>query len=244
METYFPGGVPSTQSCMWSEIACAAERAEDSLRAAMMAAPRFWMHGMNSPVYHASSSITSFAGFPLMVAWLMSGYCVEEWLPQMMLLCTSSSEALALIASCPSARLWSRRVSAEKFSFGMLGAHSEAIRQLVLAGLPTTRTLTDLEATVLRSSPCSLKMPQFLVRRSLRSMPSLRGKAPSMITKSAPVNAVEASPVQTTPFRRGWMASSSSILTPVRQVWTPSTLRSRRWRMTGWSGPNIFPLQI
>ena len=37
---------------------------------------------------------------------------------------------------------------------------------------------------------CSLKMPQFFSRRSLRSMPSLRGKAPSITTASAPVNAV------------------------------------------------------
>jgi hypothetical protein len=40
-----------------------------------------------------------------------------------------------------------------------------------------------------RGWTCSLKMPQFLARRSLRSMPSLRGNAPSMITASAPVNA-------------------------------------------------------
>jgi hypothetical protein len=71
----------------------------------------------------------------------------------------------------------------------MFGAHCMAVRQLVFAGLPTTRTLTDLEATVLRYSPCSLKIPQFLARRSLRSMPSLRGNAPSMTTASAPVNA-------------------------------------------------------
>ncbi len=35
----------------------------------------------------------------------------------------------------------------------MLGAHSAAMRALVLAGLPTTSTLTVLEATVLRYSP-------------------------------------------------------------------------------------------
>ena len=36
---------------------------------------------------------------------------------------------------------------------GMLGAHSAAMSALVLAGLPTTSTLTVLDATVLRYSP-------------------------------------------------------------------------------------------
>ncbi len=38
------------------------------------------------------------------------------------------------------ARLWSRRVRQEKFSLGMEGADLEAIKQLVLAGFPTTST--------------------------------------------------------------------------------------------------------
>mmetsp|Transcript_24977 Transcript_24977/g.59605 ORF Transcript_24977/g.59605 Transcript_24977/m.59605 type:complete len:220 (+) Transcript_24977:367-1026(+) len=203
IDTCLPAGVPSTQSCMWSEIAWAAERAEESLRAAMIAAPRFWMHGMNVPVYQSLSLMTSLAGLPEIVAWLMSGYWVAEWLPQMMGPDTSSRGTDALIASCAKARLWSRRVSAEKFSLGMLVAQVMAVRQLVLAGLPTTSTFTVFDATVLRYSPCSLKMPQFLARRSLRSMPSLRGNAPSMITASAPVNASLASPVPTTPLTRG-----------------------------------------
>mmetsp|Transcript_33042 Transcript_33042/g.104483 ORF Transcript_33042/g.104483 Transcript_33042/m.104483 type:complete len:204 (+) Transcript_33042:255-866(+) len=203
MDTNCPAGVPRNQSCMWSEMAWAAERAEESLRAAMMAAPLFWMQGMNSFLYHSSLLTTSLAFLPLMVAALMSGYWVEEWLPQMMEFCTCSTGTEALMASWAIARLWSRRVRAEKFSLGMLGAHSAAIKQLVLAGFPTTKTLTVLLATVLSNSPCSLKIPQFFSRRSLRSIPSLRGKAPSMITASAPVKATLASPVQTTPLRRG-----------------------------------------
>ena len=39
--------------------------------------------------------------------------------------------------------LWSRRVSAEKFFFGKRGHPAAMIRQLVLAGLPTTRTWRD-----------------------------------------------------------------------------------------------------
>ena len=42
--------------------------------------------------------------------------------------------------TCEAALLWSRRVKQEKFSLGMEGADLEAIRQLVLAGFPTTRT--------------------------------------------------------------------------------------------------------
>lgn len=38
------------------------------------------------------------------------------------------------------ALLWSRRVRQEKFSLGIDGADLEAIRQLVFAGFPTTRT--------------------------------------------------------------------------------------------------------
>mmetsp|Transcript_7394 Transcript_7394/g.14377 ORF Transcript_7394/g.14377 Transcript_7394/m.14377 type:complete len:261 (+) Transcript_7394:174-956(+) len=203
IDTHLPSGVPRNQLFMWSEIAWAAERAEESLRAAMMAAPRFCTQGIMTSLTHASSLIRSLAGVPLTLQWLMSGYWVEEWLPQMMDPVTCSMGTPHLMATCAMARLWSRRVSAEKFFLGMLGAHSEAMRQLVLAGLPTTSTLTFLEATVLRRSPCCLKMPQFFSRRSLRSMPSLRGKAPSMMTASAPAKATFSSPVHTHPLRRG-----------------------------------------
>ena len=37
---------------------------------------------------------------------------------------------------------------------GMLPAQVMAVRQLVLAGLPTTSTFTVFEATVFRYSPC------------------------------------------------------------------------------------------
>ena len=78
------------------------------------------------------------------------------------------------------ARLWSRRVRAEKFSLGRSGAQLCAMRQLVLAGLPTTKTLTLREAHWLRAAPCSRKIEAFFSRRSLRSMPGRRGKAPTI----------------------------------------------------------------
>src|SRR5690348_17815642 len=84
MLTQSPFGVPSAQSRMWSMAAEAAEAAEEAPRALMMAAPRCCTVGMNSPVTHAWS--TSFvAALPFTVQALMSGYWVEEWLPQMVM---------------------------------------------------------------------------------------------------------------------------------------------------------------
>ena len=72
--------VPSAQLRIWSIAAEAAEAAEDAPRALMMAAPRCCTTGMKVSLYQASSTRLC-ADLPLTVAWLMSGYCVEEWLP-------------------------------------------------------------------------------------------------------------------------------------------------------------------
>ena len=48
--------------------------------------------------------------------------------------------------AAPLARLWSRRIIAVKRSRGTSGACDIAISALVLAGLPTTSTLTSLAA--------------------------------------------------------------------------------------------------
>lgn len=53
------------------------------------------------------------------------------------------------------ALLWSSRVRHEKFSLGMDGADLEAIRQLVLAGFPTTRTWCENQT--LRASDAVLE---------------------------------------------------------------------------------------
>ncbi len=82
-----------------------------------------------------------------MVAFLASGYCVAEWLPQIVTCWTSDTGALAFPASCALARFWSRRVMAKKRSAGMSGAFRWAMRQLVLQGLPTTTTrMSDAHA--------------------------------------------------------------------------------------------------
>merc|ERR1711976_282836 len=141
IETYSPSLVPLTQSRTWSDAALAADIAEEALRAAMMAAPRFWMVSMNSPLSQASSLTSSRIAVPATVPWLTSGYYVELWLPQMITFLTSPTGFPVRTAIWLAARLWSRRVIAVKFFFGMFGAKWESTLQLVFAGFATTSTL-------------------------------------------------------------------------------------------------------
>ena len=55
----------------------------------MMVAPLCCTVEMNSPFSHSSSLTTCLMGCPPTVPWLTSGYCVEEWLPQIMAFFTS-----------------------------------------------------------------------------------------------------------------------------------------------------------
>ena len=87
--------------------------------------------------------MTSGAGLPPMRALAKSGNCVAEWLPQMAMLVTSATGTPALRASWALARFWSSRVIANQRSSGISGAFDRAMRQLVLQGLPTTRTRTS-----------------------------------------------------------------------------------------------------
>src|SRR5690242_10247820 len=123
--------------------ALAADAALDAPRASMIAAPRFCTVGMKSFSIHPWSPITSAASSPLTLAWNTLGYWVAEWLPQIVMLVTSETWAPVFCATWAIARLWSRRIIAVKRSRGMSEAWLAAIRQLVLAGLPTTRTLTS-----------------------------------------------------------------------------------------------------
>ena len=61
----------------------------------------------------------------------------------------------------------------------MFGALFMAMSALVLAGLPTTSTLMLFLAQSEMALPCGLKMPPLAASRSLRSMPALRGIAPT-----------------------------------------------------------------
>ena len=91
-----------------------------------------------------------------------------------------------------------------------------AMRALVLAGLPTTRTFTSFLAERDSASPCGLKIPPLALSRSERSIPSLRGMAPTSRATSMSPKATSASSVWTIPARSGNAQSSSSIATPPR----------------------------
>src|SRR6476620_1833459 len=119
-------------------VADAAEAAEDEHRASMIAAPRLATVGMKVVSSQSWSPTTSAALRPPTSAWKRSGYCVAEWLPQIVIFLISVTGTPSLAASWLIARLWSRRVRAEKRSGGMSGALLIAMSALVLAGLPVT----------------------------------------------------------------------------------------------------------
>ena len=116
---------------------------------------------------------------PSISAWKMSGYWLAEWLPQMLIFLTELTGRAALAANWATARLWSRRVMAVNWPGFSFGALRMAMRALVLAGLPTTSTLTAREAESDRALPCTVKMAPLAESRSARSMPALRGMAPT-----------------------------------------------------------------
>src|SRR6266567_7013638 len=97
----------------------AADSAEDAPRALITAAPRFWHCGTKVFSSQARSVMTSVAGLPLILALVKSGYCVLEWLPQMVTLVTSSQPTPAFLARAARARLWSSRVIAVQRSAGI-----------------------------------------------------------------------------------------------------------------------------
>ena len=72
-------------------MALAAEAALLNLRAFMTAAPRCCTVVMNSPESHSESVTTDVMGLPPTEPCETSGYCVDEWLPQMMTFLTSST---------------------------------------------------------------------------------------------------------------------------------------------------------
>src|SRR5829696_1372123 len=153
IETQSPSGLPSSQLRAASMVADAAEAAELAPRASMIAAPRLATVGMKSFSIQAWSLTTSAAFLPPISAWNTSGYWVAEWLPQIVIFLMSLTAAPVFLASCAIARLWSRRVSAENRSGGMLGALVFAISALVLAGFPVTPMRMSSAATLLSALP-------------------------------------------------------------------------------------------
>ena len=162
-----------------------------------------------------------------------------EWLPQIVIFFTSVTGAPSFWAICVTARLWSRRVIAVKRPGSRSLALAWAISAFVFAGLPTTRILTSRLALRDSASPCGLKIPPFADSRSERSIPCLRGIAPTSSATSASPNAVSASSVQTISVSSGNAQSSSSIRTPFS---APSAgVISSSCSATGVSGPSIDP---
>src|SRR5437764_10721483 len=112
-------GVGWSRLLTWSRAPLAADIAELEPRALMTAAPRFWHWGTKVFSSQARSVMTSVAGRPLILALVKSGYCVFEWLPQMVTQVTSSLATPAFFARAVRARLWSNRVMAVQRSAGM-----------------------------------------------------------------------------------------------------------------------------
>lgn len=99
--------------------------------------------------------------------------------------------------------MWSNLVKAEKFYLGMLLAVSARMRQLVLAGLATTRDLTVFLATVSKEVPYFLKMPPLMVSKSFLSIPGFLGKPPMKTATSRSLNKTLSSEPVWTLLRRG-----------------------------------------
>ena len=169
--------------------ALAALAADDAPRTSMISAPRLPTRGMNSFSYQ-SMSTWSTARSPFTFALNRSGNIVGEWLPQTARSCTSSTPTPSLSASWATARFWSSLVMAVKRSRGTSGALLSAISALVLAGLPTTSTRTSSAAPAFRASPCGLKICPLASSRSARSIPFVRGRAPTSIATFTPSNAL------------------------------------------------------
>ena len=101
-----------------------------------------------------------------------------------------------------------------KRSPGMSGAFDFAIKQLVLAGLPTTSTLMSSAACAFSTSPWGLKMPPLASSRSLRSIPLVRGFAPTSSATLTPSKASFGSSEMSMPASSGKAQSTSSIAVP------------------------------
>ena len=201
-------------------------------------APGLATVGMKSKAIQASSAIHWSAGIPQIRALKASAYCVAEWLPQIVTFVTSATGLRAFAASCARARLWSSRVRAVNLEAGIPSACREAISAFVFAGFPVTTTRTSGAAEAARARPCAAKMAALASSRSARSMPALRGDAPTSIATFAPSKATAGSSVTSMPFSCGKAQSSSSIATPSRAFTAAGTSSSRN--STG-SSPSRSP---
>ncbi len=125
---------------------------------------------------------------------------------------------------------------------GTSGALAMAINALVLAGFPTTSTLTSSAAPALIASPWGLKMPPLASKRSERSIPGPRGRAPTSRPTLHPSKAGPGSSWMSIPASSGKAQSCNSIAVPSAAL-TASGISSRsRWTFV--SEPSISPAAI
>ena len=211
-------------------------------RASITTVPRFCTVGINSLSTQLWSGRMSRTLLPRISACDRSGYCVQEWLPHTTIFLMLPMGWESLRATCAIARLWSSRII-ELIFFGLRsGALCMTISALVLAGLPTTKILTCGAANALRILPCSAKIPALISISSLRSMPLLRGRAPTSRTISASRKATLGSSVMITCCNMGNTQSSNSIAMPRNAccAWGMSS----SCRMMGCSCFSISPLAM
>lgn len=86
------------------------------------------------------------------------------------------------LATAGLARLWSRRVRALKRSLGMSGALLIAIRAFVLAEVTGHQDADVVSGRLVERLAQAVKIAPLALSRSLRSMPALRGMAPTLST--------------------------------------------------------------
>ena len=113
---------------------------------------------------------------PSTSAWKTSGYWVAEWLPQIVIFLTEDTGLPTFCAIWVSDRLWSRRIIAVNCWGLRLGAFFIAISALVLAGLPTTSTLTDrsgdlVQRLALRREDLAVRLEQVLALHARAARP-------------------------------------------------------------------------
>jgi hypothetical protein len=169
---------PKNQLLICSRAAFPALAALDSPLASIISAPLFWTFGISVPSYHYLP-IKSIAGFPLTWAQVRSGNIVGEWFPQITTLAISATADPVLSATCQTALSWSNLVIAQKFYLGKSFAWVAAIKQLVLAGFPTVKTLTSLWAWSFKAFPWGMKILAFSWSKSPLYIPLLLGFAPT-----------------------------------------------------------------
>ena len=155
----------------------------------MTAAPRFWHCGTNVFSSQARSVMTSVAGLPLILALVKSGYCVFEWLPQMVTLRDGLVGDAGLLGQGGDGAV----VVEPRHGRPALGGDVAAVADRrpgssCCTGCRRRGCARRLAAFAASALPWPTKILPFMPSRSLRSMPCLRGNAP---TSRAQLHAVE-----------------------------------------------------